>query len=39
MGNLKTVLMNRLGREQVGAETLHQITAILDDAAQRIERL
>jgi DNA-binding PadR family transcriptional regulator len=39
MGNLKTVLMNRLGREQVGTDTLHQITAILDDAAQRIERL
>ena len=39
MGNLKTVLLHRLGREQVGAETLHQITAILDDAAQRIERL
>ena len=39
MGNLKTVLLNRLGREQVSAETLHQITAILDDAAQRIERL
>ena len=39
MGNLKTVLLHRLGREQVSAETLHQITTILDDAAQRIERL
>ncbi|OJU14008.1 MAG: PadR family transcriptional regulator [Alphaproteobacteria bacterium 64-11] len=39
MGNLRTVLIHRLGREQVSAETLHQITAILDDAAQRIERL
>jgi DNA-binding PadR family transcriptional regulator len=39
MGNLKTVLMHRLGREQVDDETIHQITAILDEAARRIERL
>jgi DNA-binding PadR family transcriptional regulator len=39
MQNLRTVLMNRLDREDVPAETLHQAAAILDEAAQRIERL
>ena len=39
MGNLRTVLINRLGKEQVTAETLHTVTAIIDEAAQRIERL
>ncbi|MDB5735735.1 MAG: PadR family transcriptional regulator [Alphaproteobacteria bacterium] len=39
MGNLRTVLMNRLGGEDASPETLHAVTAILDDAAQRIERL
>ena len=39
MQNLRTVLMYRLDREDVPAETLHQAAAILDEAAQRIERL
>lgn len=39
MGNLRTVLMNRLGGEDASPETLHAVTAILDEAAQKIERL
>jgi DNA-binding PadR family transcriptional regulator len=39
MGNLRTVLINRLGGEDASPETLQAVTAILDDAAQRIERL
>ncbi|MCX7366434.1 MAG: PadR family transcriptional regulator [Alphaproteobacteria bacterium] len=39
MQNLKTVLMDRLDREGVKTETLHQIASILDDASQKIERL
>ena len=39
MQNLRTVLMYRLDREDVPADTLHQAAAILDEAAQRIERL
>jgi len=39
MQNLQTVLMYRLDREEVPAETLHHAAAILDEAAQRIERL
>ncbi len=39
MQNLRTVLMDRLGREETRPETVHAVTAILDDAAQRIERL
>lgn len=39
MGNLKTVLRERVTREEADAETLHQVAAIIDEAAQRIERL
>jgi DNA-binding PadR family transcriptional regulator len=39
MGNLRTVLIYRLEREEIPTETVHQITAILDEAAQKIERL
>jgi DNA-binding PadR family transcriptional regulator len=39
MGNLKQVLLNRLGGQDVSEESLHEIVAIIDDAAQRIERL
>ncbi len=39
MGNLRAVLMHRLDRDGVQAETLHQVAAILDEAAQKIERL
>jgi DNA-binding PadR family transcriptional regulator len=36
MMNLRAVLMHKLGSD---TDKLHDITAILDDAAQRIERL
>jgi DNA-binding PadR family transcriptional regulator len=36
MMNLRAVLMNKLGSD---TQKLHDITAIIDDAAQRIERL
>jgi DNA-binding PadR family transcriptional regulator len=39
MQNLRAALMYRLQREDVSTETLHQAAAILDEAAQRIERL
>lgn len=39
MDNLRAVLMHRLGREGVEADTIHAAAAILDEAAQRIERL
>ena len=39
MHNLRSVLMDRLQREGVKTETLHDVAAILDDAAQKIERL
>ena len=39
MGNLRAVLMHRLGREHADAGIIHAVTAILDEAAQKIERL
>jgi DNA-binding PadR family transcriptional regulator len=39
MGNLRTVLLDRLGRDSVQAETMHEVAAILDEAARKIERL
>jgi DNA-binding PadR family transcriptional regulator len=39
MQNLRTVLVNRFERGDVQAETVHQAAAILDEAAQRIEKL
>ena len=39
MVNLRTVLIDRLDREGVPAETLHEVAAILDEAARKIERL
>ncbi len=39
MGNLREVLQNRLSRDDVTVETLHEVTAMLDEVAQRIERL
>lgn len=39
MGNLKTALQQRLHEDDVDAETLHRIAAILDETAQKIERL
>lgn len=37
--NLMTALRQRIGREGLDEELLHEIAAILDDAAQRIERV
>lgn len=39
MQNLKMVLISRLDDDEVKTETLHQVAAILDEAAQKIERL
>ena len=37
--NLMTALKHRVGREGLNDDLLHEIAAILDDAAQRIERI
>lgn len=39
MGNLRAVLQERLGGSEVDPETLHDVAAILDEAARKIERL
>ena len=39
MGNLRAVLMNRLGGRDLDEATLHDIVALIDEAAQKIERL
>ncbi|MBA3941194.1 MAG: PadR family transcriptional regulator [Sphingopyxis sp.] len=39
MGNLKAVLMNRLGDRDLDEAVLHDIVGLIDDAAQKIERL
>jgi DNA-binding PadR family transcriptional regulator len=39
MGNLRTVLLARLDRGDVQTETMHEVAAILDEAARKIERL
>jgi DNA-binding PadR family transcriptional regulator len=39
MQNLRMVLINRLERGEAKSETLHDMAAILDEAAQKIERL
>ncbi|MBB5717920.1 DNA-binding PadR family transcriptional regulator [Stakelama sediminis] len=39
MGNLRTVLQQRMSAEDVKPEMLHDVADILDDAARRIERL
>ena len=39
MGNLKTVLRDRVMREEASTDTLHEVAAIIDEAARRIERL
>ena len=39
MGNLKAVLMHRLGQDNIAPETIHAVTSIIDEAAQKIERL
>ena len=39
MDNLRTALRTRLASEDADKDTMHAVAAILDDAAQRIERL
>lgn len=39
MGNLRQVLMNRLGDRDLDNAALHDIVALIDEAAQKIERL
>jgi DNA-binding PadR family transcriptional regulator len=39
MGNLRAVLMDRLQRDGVQTETLHDVADIIDEAARKIERL
>lgn len=39
MGNLRAVLANRVTADGVTAETLHDIAALLDEVAQKVERL
>ncbi|MBN8814594.1 MAG: PadR family transcriptional regulator [Sphingomonas sp.] len=39
MGNLREVLVNRLRSGDVDDATLHEIVALIDEAAQKIERL
>jgi DNA-binding PadR family transcriptional regulator len=39
MGNLRAVLANRITAENVTTETLHDVAALIDEAAQKIERL
>ena len=39
MGNLRQVLMNRLGDRDLDNAALHNIVALIDEAAQKIERL
>jgi DNA-binding PadR family transcriptional regulator len=39
MGNLRQVLMDRLGDRDLDKAVLHDIVALIDEAAQKIERL
>jgi len=39
VGNLMAALRHRIGRDGLDDELLHEIAAILDEAAQRIERV
>ncbi len=39
MENLRSALRYKLGRDEIDSETLHKAAAILDEAAQKIERL
>ena len=39
VGNLLSALWHRVTREDIDEDTLHDIAAILDEAAQKIERL
>lgn len=39
MGNLRSVLMHRFSRGEIDTDTLHRIVALIDETAQKIERL
>lgn len=39
MGNLREAVQIRLGRDDVTQDMLHAVTALIDEAAQKIERL
>ena len=39
MGNLREVLIHKLRAEEISVETLHAVVALIDEAAQKIERL
>ncbi len=39
LGNLREAIEIRLGGDAVSQETLHAVTALIDEAAQKIERL
>ncbi|MDP1026521.1 PadR family transcriptional regulator [Sphingomonas sp. KR1UV-12] len=39
MGNLKVALADRLGRGDFSEDTLHDVAALIDEVAQKIERL
>ncbi len=39
MGNLRAVLVNRLRSRDLDEATVHQVVALIDEAAQKIERL
>ncbi len=39
MGNLKVALTDRLGRGEFSEDTLHDVAALIDEVAQKIERL
>ena len=39
MGNLRQVLQQRLTAEDIDADRLHEVAALLDEVAQKIERL
>lgn len=39
LGNLREAVQIRLSHDDVSAETLHAVTALIDEAAQKIERI
>ena len=39
MGNLRQALQDRLGRGDLSQDTLHDVAALIDEVAQKVERL
>jgi len=39
MGNLKSVLQQRLGAGEIDSDMIHKVAAVIDEAVQKIERL